>query len=119
MPMASGVGGLKGDQVKRLKDLEAENTRLQRAVSDLTLETDPEGSRLGKLLSPARRRACVDQVVEKHGVSERFACWILGTLSRKFVDDIQHADLPSIVRPVLDEIVRPAVVGMLRLEPNT
>jgi putative transposase len=31
-------GGLKGDQVKRLKDLEAENLRLRRAVSDLTLE---------------------------------------------------------------------------------
>jgi putative transposase len=31
-------GGLKGDQVKRLKDLEAENSRLRRAVSDLTLE---------------------------------------------------------------------------------
>lgn len=34
----SGYGGLKGDQVKRLKELEAENTRLRRAVSDLTLE---------------------------------------------------------------------------------
>lgn len=31
-------GGLKGDQVKRLKELEAENMRLRRAVSDLTLE---------------------------------------------------------------------------------
>ena len=31
-------GGLKLDQVKRLKQLEAENTRLRRAVSDLTLE---------------------------------------------------------------------------------
>jgi putative transposase len=31
-------GGLKGDQVKRLKELEAENLRLRRAVSDLTLE---------------------------------------------------------------------------------
>jgi len=31
-------GGLKGDQVKRLKDLEAENVRLRRAVSDLTLD---------------------------------------------------------------------------------
>ena len=31
-------GGLKGDQVKRLKELEAEHTRLRRAVSDLTLE---------------------------------------------------------------------------------
>jgi putative transposase len=31
-------GGLKGDQVRRLKELEAENTRLRRAVSDLTVE---------------------------------------------------------------------------------
>jgi transposase-like protein len=31
-------GGLKGDQVKRLRELETENTRLRRAVSDLTLE---------------------------------------------------------------------------------
>src|ERR1700720_4283329 len=31
-------GGLKSDQVKRLKDLERENTRLRRAVSDLTLD---------------------------------------------------------------------------------
>ncbi len=29
-------GGLKSDQVKRLKDLEAENARLRRAVADLT-----------------------------------------------------------------------------------
>ena len=31
-------GGLKGDQVKRLKELEIENNRLRRAVSDLTLD---------------------------------------------------------------------------------
>ena len=31
-------GGLKGDQVKRLKELEIENSRLRRAVSDLTLD---------------------------------------------------------------------------------
>ncbi len=31
-------GGLKSDQVKRLKDLEQENARLRKAVSDLTLE---------------------------------------------------------------------------------
>jgi transposase-like protein len=34
----SEYGGLKGDQVKRLKELEAENKQLRRAVSDLTLE---------------------------------------------------------------------------------
>jgi putative transposase len=31
-------GGLKTDQVKRMKELEAENARLRRAVSDLTLD---------------------------------------------------------------------------------
>jgi len=31
-------GGLKGDQVRRLKELESENARLRRAVSDLTVE---------------------------------------------------------------------------------
>jgi len=32
------LGGLKSDQVKRMKDIEAENARLRRAVSDLTLD---------------------------------------------------------------------------------
>jgi hypothetical protein len=31
-------GGLKLDQVRRLKELEVENTRLRKAVADLTLE---------------------------------------------------------------------------------
>ena len=31
-------GGLKLDQVKRLKELERENARLRKAVSDLTLD---------------------------------------------------------------------------------
>ena len=34
----SEYGGLKSDQVKRLKELEVENSRLRRAVSDLTLD---------------------------------------------------------------------------------
>lgn len=31
-----------------------------------------------KLLSPARRRACVEHVITKYGVSERLACRVLG-----------------------------------------
>ena len=57
-------GGLKSDQVKRLKELEAENARLRKAVADLTLgQADPGGGRAGKLLGPARRRACVEHIV--------------------------------------------------------
>ena len=31
-------GGLKSDQVRRMKDLETENQRLRRAIADLTLD---------------------------------------------------------------------------------
>ena len=31
-------GGLKSDQVKRLKELETENARLRKAIADLTLD---------------------------------------------------------------------------------
>src|SRR4028118_1021776 len=41
-------------------------------------EADSERGRLGKLVSPARRRACVDHVTAKYGVSERLACRVLG-----------------------------------------
>ena len=34
----AAFGGLKLDQVRRLKELERENARLRKAVSDLTLE---------------------------------------------------------------------------------
>ncbi|WP_138933259.1 IS3 family transposase [Roseovarius arcticus] len=72
-------GGMNRNQLKRLKELETENTRLRRAVSDLTLdkmiltEAAP-----GKLLSPSRRRRCIDHVRQTLGVSERRACRTLG-----------------------------------------
>ncbi|HZZ24302.1 MAG TPA: IS3 family transposase [Roseiarcus sp.] len=72
-------GGLKSDQVKRLKDLEAENARLRRAVSDLTLDKMiPDRGRTGKLLSPLRRRACIDHVRSELKLSERRVCRALG-----------------------------------------
>jgi putative transposase len=42
-------GGLNGDQVKRLKELEAENTRLRRTVSNLILEKNASASRSGSV----------------------------------------------------------------------
>ena len=72
-------GGLKSEQVKRLKDLELGNSRLRKAVSDLTLDKlHSAGGRPGKLLSPARRRACIEQVRAQLRVSERRACAALG-----------------------------------------
>jgi len=39
--------------------------------------------------------------------------------SRELVDHIEHADFPSIVSAVLDKIIRPDMVGVFRLKPDT
>ena len=60
-------GGLKSDQVKRLKDLETENTRLRRAVSDLTLDKlilqEAAGETSKPRASPRLHRACSTEAV--------------------------------------------------------
>jgi hypothetical protein len=38
LSLAADYGGLKLDQARRMKDLERENERLRKAVSDLTLD---------------------------------------------------------------------------------
>ncbi|NIP52148.1 MAG: IS3 family transposase [Phycisphaerae bacterium] len=72
-------GGMNTSQMKRLKELEKENQRLRKAVSDLTLDKlILQEAAKGKLLSPERRRACVKAVQERLSVSERRACKVLG-----------------------------------------
>ena len=72
-------GGPTTDQVKRLKELEKENERLRRAVSELTLDKLIEKAPAkGKLLSPFRRRSCIDHIRKRVGVSERWARHVLG-----------------------------------------
>ncbi|NTZ43178.1 IS3 family transposase [Altererythrobacter sp. SALINAS58] len=72
-------GGLKVDQARRMKELEKENTRLRRAVSDLTLDKlILQEAAPGKLLSPARRRRCIDHIRGMMPVSERRVCRVLG-----------------------------------------
>jgi putative transposase len=62
-------GCLKSDQVKRLKDLKTE--KCSASQGSLGLDTghdNPARGCQGKLLSPARRRACIEHV------RDRFAC---------------------------------------------
>ena len=66
-------GGLQIEQAKKFKDLQRENAQLRRALADHRRETDPEGHRGGKLLSPERRRIAVHHAREK-AWSERHAC---------------------------------------------
>jgi putative transposase len=55
-------GRLKGDQVKRLKELEPENSRLRRAVSDLTLDSSfcqrPQRETSEPVPTPRMRGSC-------------------------------------------------------------
>ena len=67
------------DEAQRLRELEAENAQLRRAVSDLTVDKlILIEAAYGKLLSRSLRRDCVERVKAVLGVSERRACQVLG-----------------------------------------
>src|SRR5215218_6204980 len=78
-------GGLKSDQVKRLKDLEAENARLRRAVADLTLDKlilkEAASGRLSrnkfrKIVCKGKGTACADLSGASRGICPvSFANW--------------------------------------------
>ena len=108
------------DQARKLKLLEKENARLKRAVAELTLDkpldrlrtpADLERSGRGKLpfgklrtlLSPSRRRKCVDHVTRGLQVPERRACRVLSQArttqrrTRKPSDDEE-----SLTRDIVD-----------------
>jgi putative transposase len=67
--------GLEADQVRQLKQLQEENTRLKRVVADLTLDkANVAGCTRKKILKPSRRRQVVEYLHDRYRVSERRAC---------------------------------------------
>ena len=72
-------GGMKANDAKRLKELERENST---AEADRrrqgARESGVEGDRQGKLVGPARRRQAVAMLRDRLGVSERWACRVVG-----------------------------------------
>ncbi|WP_459975017.1 IS3 family transposase [Mycobacterium sp. MUNTM1] len=72
-------GGMKANEAKRLKELEAENARLKRLVANQALDIDMLKEIFGgKLLTPNRKRSAVAALRERFGVSERRACTVVG-----------------------------------------
>ena len=64
----SEYGGLRIGQARRLKRLVTGNSRLKRAVAELTLDNQILERGCGrKLLSPSRRRQCVEHLREPVG----------------------------------------------------
>jgi putative transposase len=67
--------------LRRLQDLELDNSRLRKAVPDLTSDKLILTEALSdKLISRSRRRQAVEKVRSKFGVSEWRACQIIGQL---------------------------------------
>ncbi|WP_421840131.1 IS3 family transposase [Mycobacterium sp.] len=72
-------GGMKANDAKRLKDLEAENTRLKKLVANQALDIDMLREIFGgKLLTPNRKRGAATVLRERFGVSERRVCTVVG-----------------------------------------
>ena len=71
-------GGIESDLAEYLTELEAENTRLRRFVSDLTLEKLILVEATTGALSPELRATYVLHARAAFGISERRACQALG-----------------------------------------
>lgn len=61
-------------EIRRLKQLEDENTKLKRSVADLTLDNTMCRMRFEKVVKPARRREVFQDFQQAYSVSERRSC---------------------------------------------
>ena len=77
-------GGLELSELRRLKQLEAENARLKKLVADQALDNQRgtrervQGVAGKKVVTPAARREAVAHLKERFPVSERCACRLVG-----------------------------------------
>lgn len=76
-------GGVKANEAKRHKELEAENARLKKLVANQALDIDKEISS-GTLLASNRKRSAVIALRERFGVSERRACAVVARTALRF-----------------------------------
>ena len=68
-------GGLDASELRRIKELEAENAKLKRMFADLALENTALKDLIEKkALRPPERRMAVDYLIDVHGLSIRQAC---------------------------------------------
>jgi putative transposase len=68
-------GGMEVLDAKRLKGLEDENRRLKKLLTEAMLD---KGSARKKRLKLAARRTAVARLIERHGLSQRRACRLVG-----------------------------------------
>lgn len=77
--------GLEVDQVRQLKQVQEENTRLKQLVAELTLDKVMLQDVLAKkVIKPSRRRPLVEYLCDRYRASERHACSVLRVPRAKF-----------------------------------
>ncbi len=69
--------GLEVDQVRQLKQLRDENTKLKQLVAELSLRQDDASGRDQKSSKASPRRPMVKDLEQSYRVSERHACCVL------------------------------------------
>ena len=72
-------GGLEASEVRELKQLREENTRLKRLVADLSLDKVMLQDVAAKMVGASQRRSAVRYLQRRSSVSERRGCEVTGT----------------------------------------
>jgi putative transposase len=104
-------GGMKANEAKRLRELESENARLKKLLAEAELDKAMLKELAWKLLTAERRRRAVVVLVDRFGVSERGACWVVG----------QHRSTQRLAprpRPAEEEKVRRRLRQIARQHPR-
>jgi putative transposase len=72
----SAYGGMEISESKRLKSLEAENTKLKRLLADAMLDNAAlkDGCCLKKVVASGAKKQAVSHVINQFALSERCAC---------------------------------------------
>ncbi|MFI6315864.1 IS3 family transposase [Nocardia fusca] len=87
-------GGMDTDAAKELKELREQNARLKRLLADAELEKDAlREIKQGKILGPTAKRRAADMLRDRMGMSERFACKVVG-LARSTYRRLPAAQTP-------------------------
>ena len=110
-------GGMGTEQLRELKRLQkGERAPAPGGLGPDAGQADPGGGGEGKLLSPARRRRCIERVRQAFRVSERRACRVLGQ-HRSTQRRVPHGRADE-ARLVADMIELARQYGPLRISPD-
>lgn len=107
----SKYAGMSANELKRVKELEAENARLKRVYAELALKNAAIKDRaVAKMVTPIATRAAVQIMVDQHHLSQVRAWQAVG---------LPRSALPTMDQAAKDAPVINAIAGMLKRRPRS